>query len=373
MDSMRRTETAVGLVACVAALAALALALPGLASGAKWVVKGRGWGHGVGMSQYGAYGFAKHGRGYRKILHHYYRHTRIGKAGGERIKVLLGSGSDAVSFSKARKACGKRLRRSRTYRFKRSGSDVILRRVHKGRIKNCGRSAVATGKSTIRIAGKGVYRGKLKARPSSGDLLVINAVGLQGYVKGVIPNEVPSSWPKAALRAQAVAARSYVLATSGDGPFDVYDDTRSQVYGGKASETGRTNRAANRTRGEVVRHGSQVATTFFFSTSGGETESVQYGFPGAEPAPYLKGVNDPYDGASPVHKWTARFKQRGIERRLSGLFAGRLRKINVLKRGDSPRIVRARVVGSGGSSKVLGTELQARLNLRSTWARFRKR
>ena len=76
------------------------------------MVKGRGWGHGVGMSQYGAYGLAQHGRGYRKILDHYYRHTRIGHAGGQTIKVLLGSGSDSVRFSKARKACGKRLRRA---------------------------------------------------------------------------------------------------------------------------------------------------------------------------------------------------------------------------------------------------------------------
>ena len=370
MEPNGRTKL-VGLVACVATLAALAW--PVGASGAKWVVKGRGWGHGVGMSQYGAYGYAKHGRSYRRILDHYYRETRIGKAGSQKIKVLIGSGSDSVSFSKAKEACGKRLRRRNSYRFKRSGSDVILKRPHRGKIVNCGRSAVASGKGTIRVADKGVYRGKLKAKASDGDLLVINPVGLQAYVKGVVPNEMPSSWPKAALKVQAVAARSYVLATRGDGAFDVYDDTRSQVYGGKDSETERTNVAANRTRDLVVRYGDDVATTYFFSTSGGETESVQYGFPGAAAAPYLKGVQDPYDGASPVHKWKARFSQNGIESRLSGLFAGKLRKIKVLKRGDSPRIVRARVVGSRGSSKVYGTDLQARLNLRSTWARFIKK
>ena len=80
----------VGLAACVVALAALCW--PGSASAAKWVVKGRGWGHGVGMSQYGAYGLAQHGRGYRKILHHYYKHTRIGHAGSNSIKVPAGLG-----------------------------------------------------------------------------------------------------------------------------------------------------------------------------------------------------------------------------------------------------------------------------------------
>ena len=99
------------------------------------------------------------------------------------------------------------------------------------------------------------------------------------------------------------------------------------------------------------RYGKQVATTYYFSTSGGQTESVQFGFPGADPVPYLKSVDDPYDGISPDHTWTVRYSQDEIESRLSGLFSGRLRKIKVLKRGDSPRIVRARVVGSRGSSK----------------------
>jgi stage II sporulation protein D len=372
MEAKASKSTAAGLAACVVALL-VALALPGAASAAKWVVKGRGWGHGVGMSQYGAYGLAEHGRGYRKIIHHYYRNTKIGQAGSSSIKVLLGSGSDAVSFRKARAACGKRLRRRRGYRFKRSGSDVILQRAGGGRFANCGRSGIASGGGSVRIGDKGVYRGKLKAKVSDGGLLVINPVGLQAYVKGVVPNEVPSSWPKAALQAQAVAARSYALATSGEGDFDVYDDIRSQVYGGKDSETERTNRAAKRTSGEVVRHGKQVATTYFFSTSGGQTESVENGFPGASPAGYLKSVSDPYDGASPYHTWKVSFSQDEIESKLSGHFSGRLRKIRVLERGDSPRIVTARVVGSNGSSRVSGPGLQALLDLRSNWARFIKR
>jgi len=89
--------------------------------------------------------------------------------------------------------------------------------------------------------------------------------------------------------------------------------------------------------------------------------------------PYLKSVRDPYDGISPDHSWTVRYSQSQISSRLGGLFSGRLRKVKVLKRGDSPRIVRARVVGSRGSSKVTGPTLQARLGLKSTWARFHKR
>ncbi len=371
MGHGQRKTVVLGLAASLAALAALAW--PAFGDAAKWVIKGRGWGHGVGMSQYGAYGYAKHGRGYRQIIGHYYKRTSIGNAGRHTIKVLLMSGPSSVGFRKARRACGKRLHRDQSYRFKRSGSRVVLRGGDGGRLASCGRTGTAKGRGTIRVRGKGLYRGKLKATAAGGGLRVVNAVALDSYVRGVVPNEVPSSWPQAALRAQAVAARSYALATSGGGAFDVYDDTRSQVYGGKDSETGRTNQATKRTRGEVVRHRGEVATTYFFSTSGGETESVQFGFPGAEPAPYLKSVKDPYDGASPYHRWTVRYSQSQMESRLSGLFSGRLRRIKVLKRGRSPRIVQARVVGSRGSSRVSGPGLQFELGLRSTWARFHKR
>jgi stage II sporulation protein D len=183
---------------------------------------------------------------------------------------------------------------------------------------------------------------------------------------------VPASWPKDALRAQAVAARSYALATTvnGDG-FDLYDDTRSQVYAGKSSELGSTNRAVNASRGEVVKDGDRTAVTYFFSTSGGRTENVQHGFPGAEPRSYLKGVRDPYDKASPYHRWKLKLSRSEIQGRLGGLVEGSLRDIDVVKTGASPRIVRARVEGSRGNEKVSGPALQSALGLRSTWARFK--
>jgi len=368
ISTARRTFT--GLAAGIVVVASFAWADR---AGAAWVIKGRGFGHGVGMSQYGAYGLARHGRGYRAILEHYYRHTQVGKASGHPIRVLLGSGSRSVGFTHARKACGKRLRRSHNYRFKRSGSGVSLRSSRGRRLARCGRAATAVAKGTIEIRGKGPYRGKLRVKASGGGLLVTNVVGVDGYAMGVVANEMPSSWSQAALRAQAVAARSFALAVSGGGSFDVYDDTRSQVYGGRATETRPTNRACAHTEHQVVRYRGHVATTYYFSSSGGRTEALQFGFPGASPVGYLKSVKDPYDRISPDHSWRVRYSRKEMQSRLSGLFAGRLRKIKVLKRGDSPRIVRARVVGSRGSSKTTGPDLQARLGLKSTWARFHKK
>lgn len=362
------------LAAALLALAALGGAAASEASAATWVVKGRGWGHGVGMSQYGAYGFAEHGASYREILRHYYTGTEIGEARTRRVRVLLAAGVSTIPFTGASRACGEALRPDGDYLFAASAGNVILRNRSGAKLGNCGRSGSATGGGAVTYSGQGAYRGRLVARAAAGTLNAINAVGIEGYVKGVVPNEVPASWPKHALRAQAVAARSYALSTGVDGDgFDLYDDVRSQVYGGKSSETAPTNRAAEATAREVVTYRGEVAVTFFSSTSGGMTESVEYGFPGAEPRPYLKAVKDPYDDASPYHTWRVTFSQREIEAKLGDLVHGRLRRIRVLRRGDSPRIVTARVVGSEGSEVAGGPTLRSRLGLRSTWARFRAR
>jgi stage II sporulation protein D len=355
------------------ALAALALVAPATAEAVKLKIKGRGWGHGVGMSQWGARGYAQHGRGHKQILDHYYRHTRLGSTGSRPVRVLLRSGVGAVEFRGARGACGESLDQDRSYQADRSGSRVRLRTAGGQQVKDCGRQLRAQGGDSLKVSGKGTYRGDLIVRVSGGGLDAINQVDLEAYVQGVVPNEMPSEWPARALRAQAVAARSYALASElrGEG-FDHYDDTRSQVYGGRSSETKATNAAVDSTDGQVVRHGDEIAQTFFFSTSGGRTESSRYGFGGGESRPYLRSVKDPHEDASPYHRWKKTYTLDEVENRLGSLVDGRLRDIEVTRRGDSPRIVRARIEGSGGSTGVSGFTLQDRLGLRSTWARFKK-
>ena len=345
---------------------ALALVLTSAASG-DWTIKGRGFGHGVGMSQYGAFGLAEHGKTYGQILSHYYSGTKLGEESG-RVRVLLVTGQGSVGFSGAESACGEVLQPRRSYEFVASGGGVELRAAGGGRLASCGKRGKAG--QTVKVDGKGTYRGALLAIPGDGGLLAINELSLEDYVRGVVPNEVPASWPAAALRAQAVAARSFGVATSRGGAFDHYDDTRSQVYGGKASETKQTSAAVKATGGEVVTFRGKPIVAYFFSTSGGQTESSEFGFSGGQSLPYLKAVDDPYDDTSPYHSWTERLSDSEIESQLAGLFSGRLQRIEILERGDSPRIVKARVVGSGGSQTVTGDTLRARLGLRSTWAKF---
>jgi stage II sporulation protein D len=183
-----------------------------------------------------------------------------------------------------------------------------------------------------------------------------------------VPNEMSPAWPIDALKAQAVAARSYALAADAGGPvFDQYADTRSQLYKGRSFEAARASIAVRDTKGEVVTYQGQVAVTYFFSTSGGRTENVENVFYGVPPSPYLKSVSDPYDGVSPRHRWQFRFTRGQMQHKLGGLCRGRFRGIKVVKRGVSPRVVAADVVCSGGRTRTNGSALRSRLGLYDNW------
>ena len=255
------------------------------------VITGAGDGHGVGMSQDGALGYAEHGLTYQAILAHYYTGTALGQApAGTNVKVLVGS--------------------------------------------------------------------------------KVQTVPLERYVRGVVAAEMPSSWPLAALEAQAVASRTYALtADAGGSKFDVYSNTRSQVYLGPAAETAQTNTAVTATAGQIVTYAGKPAITYFFASSGGMTENVENSFIGSAPEPWLVGVADPYD-SGPAYEWKLSISFTTAAARLKGLVKGSFRGIEVLKRGVSPRIVSAEVLGSGGAEAVSGPTLAARLGLQSTWAYF---
>lgn len=197
----------------------------------------------------------------------------------------------------------------------------------------------------------------------------VKKVPLERYVRGVIGAEMSPSWPLAALEAQAVASRTYALtAHAGGSRFDVYADSRSQVYRGAAAESASTDAAVSATAGQIVEYAGKPAITYFFASSGGMTESVQYGFPGSEPEPWLVAVADPYETTS--SHWKIEMPLATAARRLHGLFRGHLIGIEVLRRGVSPRVLSARVMGSAGADVLSGPELAGRLGLPSTWDYF---
>lgn len=375
---MRRPRRYPPLARATAALAVAAcLALPAAAqAGVSWVVHGRGFGHGVGMSAYGAYGYADHGANYSFILGHYFQGTTIGTLDKPRVvRVLLDISSGDVGFSAASGACGVALDPARSYEAHRSGNSVLLRSSGGKRLANCGPKLRAAGKGRIEIAGLGTYRGALEAVPTesdAGSLNVVNALAVDQYVKGVIPNESPPSWPEEELKAQAVASRSFALTAGvGGNGFDLYADTRSQVYKGLESEYARTNAMANATRGQVVEYEGKIAETLFSACSGGHTESIQNVFGGAA-IPYLQGVPDPYDGICPLHEWTLKFSGPEISAKLGAYLEGKLKQVVITKRGVSPRIIAAKLIGTGGVTTVTGEQLEVALGGYDTWMSFQK-
>jgi stage II sporulation protein D len=352
------------------------LALAGPASAASTMyVTGGGYGHGIGMSQYGAYGYALHGWSYGQILGHYYTGTAIGQTdSGQIVRVLLGSGSAA--FAGATHAGAKQLNPSLTYRV-RPNADGSLTLVNQSSGKRAGKfpaPLAVTGPGPLSVAGLGAYRGSLEFRPNgSGGVYTVNAVGLDDYVRGVIAAEMPSSWAPEALKAQAVAARTYAITTDVAGSFyNLYPDTRSQVYRGVATETPASDAAVAATSGQIVTYDGAPAVTYFFASSGGHTENIEDAWPGATADPWLRGVADPYDGAGgdPYHRWVRQLSLTAAAKHLGGLLKGKLIGIKVTQHGVSPRIMSAVVVGTGGSTIVTGGQLQGAFDLLSTWARF---
>ncbi len=363
-----------------AALAALlsSLAFAGSAGAASvFYVRGGGDGHGIGMSQYGAYGYALHGRSYQFILAHYYSGTSLGKVDPRRtVRVLLATGGGPVAFSGANAAPGfpKPLNPSVTYTVKAMPDGSLSLVEDKGKEVARFTSLTVKGAGPVSVAGLGLYRGALRFMPDGhGGIQTVDWIGLDDYVRGVISAEMPSSWSPEALKVQAVAARTYAITTNvGGTAFDLYPDTRSQMYTGVAAETAATDAAVAATRGQVVTYGGVPVVTYFFNSSGGHTENIENAWRGSQPKPWLLGVPDPYDtaGGDPYHRWGSRMSLAQAAAKLGGLVKGQFVGIRVTKHGVSPRILTAEVVGSGGSTTVTGTALQHAFGLLTTSAWF---
>ena len=304
---------------CSFSRAALAPA-GGAQASVSWVVHGHGFGHGVGMSQYGAYGYAQHGKGYRFILAHYYQGTLDrdpDRGRGSSASCSASRAATSASAPRPAPAASPSTPPAPTQAH-RDGTRVKLRSSAGKPLADCGRKLRAAGDGQDRDRRRRHLprRARGRCRPNATPARSTRSTRspVDQYVKGVIPNESPPSWPQAALQAQAVASRSFALTAGvGGNGFDLYDDTRSQVYDGLDSETAATNAAAEATRGQVVTYGGKIAETYFSACSGGHTESIQNVF-GGPAIPYLVGVPDPYDCYCPLHDWTLQIQRPGNQR-----------------------------------------------------------
>jgi len=380
VPTVRRLAPALGAAALAAGGAAAALLAPGLraATGtttaatttavtttvetapAVVAFTGHGWGHGLGLSQWGAYGYALHGWTYRRILAHYYPGTTLGSAAPRVLRVLVASERKVALSATApwtvTDATG----------AKRALDPGTVTVGPKLTVAGAPLKAPLTFRSREPLAVDGrAYRGAIVLVPDGSVLDVVDAVALEQYLKGVVPSEMPSSWPPDALAAQAVAARSYALANLAHGrPFDLYGDARSQVYGGVAAESPAATAAVAETRGQVVLYGGKIADTLFFSTSGGRTASALEST-GID-VPYLVSVSDPYDTLSPYHDWgPVLLDAAAVAKELE--LSAPVAALDVTD-GPSGRVSTVVVTAADESQVTLtGNQVRTALDLRSTW------
>jgi SpoIID/LytB domain protein len=367
VTSMRRTVATASILLlglCPAAVNAQ-LDAKAAAGAATFVVTGHGWGHGVGMSQYGAYGYAQKGVGYAKIVLHYFPGTELGQAPASKVRVLLTSGVATLPIGSASDF---RVRDATGAVHDVAAGKYTLTPALKLKVDGettaralPGPLLFQPGTSPLQL--KHLYRGSVQLDVVSGKLRAIDFVGLEQYLYGVVPSEMPFTWAPEALKAQAVVARSYALATRRSGAFDLYPDTRSQVYLGIEHEKPSTNAAVDATAGQVVLYQGEVAKTFFFSTSGGRTASAEDVW--GEAVPYLVSVPDPYDSISPHHTWgPVAYTGAALAKRLK--MKGRVVDVQT-ELNSSGRIKQLTVVGTQSTVEMPGASVRQRLGVQSTW------
>jgi stage II sporulation protein D len=231
------------------------------------------------------------------------------------------------------------------------------------------------GPVTIRAA-KGAYlsyrgkefRGDLRVANVSGRIQLVNVVGLEAYLLGVVPGEMPKDWPLAALEAQAVAARTYAVGHIVRGkPFDLYSDWRSQVYYGVASEAAGPTQAVQETSAQILTYDGAPAQTFYFSSSGGKTISALDAF-GLD-LPYLVSVDDPWDATSPNHAWTPQLLTAAQLAARFGLKNPVADVTYVAGAPGRPAVVRL-TTADGQTTDQRLTDVRTRLGLKSTGFRL---
>lgn len=346
-----------------------ASATPPSITATTFLLSGRGWGHGVGMSQYGALGFANEGRTHEEILGHFYPGTVLGPAPVAQVRVLVAESKPALTVSsktpfRVRNALGKTTAVSAGALELEPKLVPILNGVPTPLV---GPIVLLPGRSPLELGpvGRGTaYRGRIEIVVAAGKLNAINVVGLDNYLAGVVPREMPAAWPAEALKAQAVAARSYALAHRVAGKsFDLYADVRSQVYGAIAGEDPRATAAIEATAGRVLLYEGKPVDALFHSTSGGRTVSAAEAFGTA--VPYLVAVPDPHSDLSPLNRWgptpvadTTIRKGLGIASPVLGL---------QLVRSSSGRVRSAAFATTNGTKTVTAGSFRTGLGLRSTW------
>jgi len=378
-----------------------------------FLFSGRGNGHGLGMSQWGARGRGQAGQDYRSVLQAYYQGVSIDVRDTSRA-VRVGLTHIAINLARPwprlygplQEIAGPAMVDGTTLSVESGGflvfgsnpagrPTVLTQRADGTR----GQPIVITRALTVRATGPAGlrtnllesldsdfrrgseerrYGGTLTIIPKTGARVVlVNTLPLEDYLKDVVPAEMPFSWGAEALKAQAVAARTYALRKillAGPGDFDLEGTTYDQAYGGLGEERAASSEAVDTTRGQVLTSGGHLIDALYMASGGGHTENSEYGFirwnHGLVPAAYysyLRGIPDPLDRSpawevGPFTPATAAQIMRDDGEDLGDTIVG----IDVLQKGPSGRVLGVRVRGSSGSFELSGPGLRYLFGLPDT-------
>jgi stage II sporulation protein D len=362
-----------------------------------FVFHGSGYGHGLGLSQYGALGLARRGWPAERIVRHFYRGVAVGPrqpaepeirvgllqdAGSARVIATAGVYDLVVEGGGVVDSVPEGQRRTvevtgdQRFRIVRAdGSEVAT-------VGGPGADVVARLQPGARIRvpewGHELAYGDVRFRAMSpGRAHVLGIMPVEDYVRGI--SEVPSSWPRDALAAQAIAARTYAYwriagALRAGCACDVYTSTADQVFIGfdkeAASQGERWARAVAATAGTVATYDGSPIYAAYSSSSGGHTENIERVWPGSAPHPYLRGVCDPgdYVDDNPSRIWAASFDRSALTTGLRPYTGdiGTISRFTDWSLGISGRVTSVRVVGSDGTRVVEGWDIRTGLSLRDT-------
>lgn len=247
---------------------------------------------------------------------------------------------------------------------------MIVVNSEKTTVKQC---VVETDNEFISLGGKR-YRGRFRVYNKPSGLTAVNHLHVEKYLYGVVPKEMSWLWAEEALKAQAIASRTYALYIKSKQPaYKIYDlaaTTASQVYGGYGSEKKRTTQAVDNTFGKVMMFDEQLIISYFHANSGGQTESSKNVWGGE--VPYLQSISDQFSLVPETRKWKLSLTYKELETLLkkSGLKIGKIKKIKLEGRSKSGRIKAFRIISDKGQARLTGNNFRLKIGpveLKSTW------
>ncbi|TML13391.1 MAG: SpoIID/LytB domain-containing protein [Actinobacteria bacterium] len=390
----RRAYAIVGMLALTASLVVAGAGAVQMASAQSvsttFDFEGGGWGHGVGMSQWGAKGRADAGQSAPQILAAYYQNTQLTSQSLGNLRVHLAT-IDSTTFTlsgaitwlvngvaKAQSPAGD------TVAVRAVGDSIRIQtmapavypEIVLGGAADVVSVTLKSGEPVlVGATGNHYHAGRLVIRRAATNQLQItlDSLTMQAYLYGIA--EVPASWPVEALRAQAIAARTYAamrLRSPQSDTFDIYATTQDQNYTGwdkeSSDQAARWIAAVNDTNQQIVTYNGAPISAFYFSSSGGATENSEYVF--VDTLPYARSIADPFDNAVGNSNFRWKRSYAGIElgawlKTSRAVDVGSVTKLDFLGPfGASGRIDRSliNVTGTNGTTQITGGQLMAAIN-----------